>query len=71
MLVYVKDGLGGRSFTPPADKVTIAQEGCRYQPHVAVVMVGQPVEFLDKDDTLHNIHPIPKNNERVEPVADA
>ena len=62
VLVYVKDGLGGRTFTPPSDKVTIAQEGCRYEPHIAVVMVGQPVEFLDKDDTLHNIHPVPKNN---------
>jgi hypothetical protein len=25
-------------------------------------MVGQPLEFLDKDDTLHNIHPMPKDN---------
>ncbi|HEY4899383.1 MAG TPA: hypothetical protein VIH91_01060 [Terriglobales bacterium] len=62
VLVYVKDGLQGRTFAPPSEKVTIAQQGCRYQPHVAVVMVGQPVEFLDKDDTLHNIHPMPKNN---------
>ena len=62
VLVYVKDGLGGHTFAPPADKVTIAQEGCRYQPHVAVAMAGQPVEFFDKDDTLHNIHPTPKNN---------
>ena len=62
VLVYVRDGMDGRKFTPPPEKVTIAQEGCRYQPHVAVVMVGQPVEFLDKDDTLHNIHPMPKNN---------
>jgi plastocyanin len=62
VLVYVKDGLAGHTFSPPADKVTIAQEGCRYVPHIAVVMVGQPVEFLDNDDTLHNIHPMPKNN---------
>ena len=63
VLIFVKDGLGGRTFPPPSDKVTIAQEGCRYQPHIAVVMVGQPLEFLDKDDTLHNIHPIPKHND--------
>ena len=62
VLVYVKDGLGARPFAPPSDKVTVAQEGCRYQPHVAVAMVGQPVEFIDNDDTLHNIHPMPKNN---------
>jgi len=62
VLVYVKDGLGGRSFPAPTDKVTIAQQGCRYVPHVTAVMVGQPVEFLDEDETLHNIHPIPKIN---------
>jgi plastocyanin len=63
VLVYVKDGLGGRNFAPPLEKVTIAQEGCRYKPHVAAAMAGQPVEFLDNDDTLHNIHPMPKNNQ--------
>ena len=62
VLVYVKDGLEGRSFPPPPERVTILQEGCRYVPHVAAAMVGQSVEFVDKDDTLHNIHPMPKNN---------
>ena len=62
VVVYVKDGLDGRSFPAPTGKVTILQEGCRYVPHVAAAMVGQPVEFVDTDDTLHNIHPIPKSN---------
>ena len=63
VLVYVKDGLGGRTFASPAEKVTVAQQGCRYVPHVAAVMVGQPVEFLDNDTTLHNIHLTAKNND--------
>jgi hypothetical protein len=29
---------------------------------MAAVMVGQPVNFVDDDQTLHNIHPMPKNN---------
>jgi plastocyanin len=62
VLVYVKAGLDGRSFPAPAEKVTILQEGCRYVPHVAAATVGQPVEFVDKDNTLHNIHAMPKNN---------
>lgn len=62
VVVYVKDGLGNRSFAPPKAAVTIAQKGCAYQPHVAAVMTGQPVQFLDLDPTLHNIHPTPKNN---------
>ncbi|HVP55900.1 MAG TPA: carboxypeptidase regulatory-like domain-containing protein [Candidatus Eisenbacteria bacterium] len=63
VLVYVKDGLGERSFPAPTAKVTIAQQGCRYVPHVAAVMVGQPLEFLDNDTTLHNIHLTSKHNE--------
>jgi hypothetical protein len=62
VLVYVKDGLGGRSFDPPRQAVAIKQEGCRYVPHVAAVMTGQPVRFEDDDQTLHNIHPMPKQN---------
>ena len=62
VLVYVKDGLAGRSFPAPPERVTILQEVCRYVPHVAAAMMGQSVEFVDQDDTLHNIHPMPKNN---------
>ena len=62
VLVYVKEGLGGKRFPAPKDKVTIAQKGCRFIPHVAAAMVGQPVEFLNGDNTLHNIHPMPKSN---------
>jgi plastocyanin len=62
VLVYVKDGLGNRTFDPPQQSVTIKQEGCRYVPHMAAVMTGQPVRFEDADPTLHNIHPMPKQN---------
>ena len=62
VLVYVKDGLGGKSFAPPQQVVTVKQQGCRYVPHMAAVMVGQPVKFEDNDLTLHNIHAMPKQN---------
>lgn len=62
VLVYVKDGLGGKNFAPPQQVVTIKQEGCRYIPHVAAVMVGQQVKFEDDDQTLHNIHAMPRQN---------
>ncbi len=62
VLVYVKQGLGERTFDPPASVVTIEQRGCRYIPHVAAAMAGQTVEFLDQDPTMHNVHPMPKNN---------
>ena len=62
VLVYVKDGLGNRTFDPPQQSVSIKQEGCRYVPHMVAVMAGQPVRFEDADSTLHNIHPMPKQN---------
>ncbi len=62
VLVYVKDGLGDKTFDPPTQALTVKQEGCRYVPHMAAVMVGQPVKFEDHDQTLHNIHSTSKQN---------
>jgi plastocyanin len=60
--VYVKEGLGSRTFNVPKDAVTIDQKGCRYHPHVLGVMTGQQVKILNSDPTTHNIHPTPKDN---------
>ena len=62
VFVYVKDGLGDRTFAAPTAKVTVDQHGCHYVPHVLGVMTGQTVEILNSDPTTHNIHPSPKNN---------
>ncbi len=62
VFVYVKDGLGDRTFDVPKDAVTIDQEGCKYHPHVLGVMTGQNIEIKNADQTTHNIHPTPKDN---------
>src|SRR5271168_2796229 len=41
VFIYVKDGLGSRTFDVPKDAVTLTQSGCRYKPHVLGVMAGQ------------------------------
>ena len=62
VFVYVKDGLGNRTFDVPKEAVTIDQKGCRYHPHVLGVMTGQNIEIKNDDQTTHNIHPTPQNN---------
>ena len=62
VFVYVKEGLGTRTFDVPKDDVALNQSGCRYHPHVLGVMAGQTIKIVNADPTTHNIHPTPKNN---------
>jgi plastocyanin len=62
VLVYVKEGLGGRKFDPPATKVEFDQEGCQYTPHVLGIQTGQELLVVNSDPTLHNVHSLSKEN---------
>lgn len=62
VFVYVKDGLGDYAFETPTDAVKIDQKGCRYTPHVLGIRVGQPLEIMNSDPTLHNVHAMAKSN---------
>ncbi|HKV81764.1 MAG TPA: carboxypeptidase regulatory-like domain-containing protein [Candidatus Sulfotelmatobacter sp.] len=62
VFVYVKDGLGNRTFDVPKDAIVLDQKGCQYHPHVLGVMTGQTVQIKNDDPTTHNIHPTPKDN---------
>jgi plastocyanin len=62
VFVYVKDGLGNYVFDTPTETAKIDQKECRYHPHVFAMRVGQPLEIVNSDPTLHNIHAMPKTN---------
>jgi plastocyanin len=62
VFVYVKDGLGDYYFDVPTDAVTLDQKGCRYTPHVFGLRVGQPLEIVNSDATMHNVHAVPTVN---------
>jgi plastocyanin len=59
--VYLKSGVQG-DYPPPSDPVVLDQQGCTYHPHVIGIQVGQPLEIVNSDETLHNIHAMPKKN---------
>jgi hypothetical protein len=61
VLVYVKSGLSG-SYPAPAEPVLLDQKGCDYTPHMVAMQAGQKLKIRNSDDTLHNIHPRPKDN---------
>jgi len=61
VFVYVKSGLNGAA-SMPDQPVVIDQLGCLYRPHVAGVMINQPVQILNSDPTLHNVKIASKAN---------
>jgi hypothetical protein len=57
--VYVKAGLEGKTFDVPKEPAVLDQKGCRYDPHVVGVMIGQDLLIRNSDDLLHNVHALP------------
>jgi plastocyanin len=63
VFVYVKDGLGNLAFPVPTEPVVLDQQACRYIPHVFGVQVGQRLEVVNSDPTLHNVHGVASTNQ--------
>ena len=62
VFVYVKEGVAGK-FDAPKEPVAFDQRGCQYSPKVFGIQVGQPLEILNSDDTLHNVHALPTQSQ--------
>ncbi len=62
VFVYVKKGAEAVKVPAPTEPVAFDQRGCHYHPHVFGIMVGQPIQIINSDGTLHNVHALPKNS---------
>ena len=54
VVLRILDIGAGKPFAESAAQ--LAQLGCRYAPHVAVVRAGEKLQIINKDPILHNIH---------------
>ncbi len=62
VFIYVKQGLEGKKFEPPAQAATIDQKGCWFIPRVLGIETGQTLDVTNSDPVTHNIHPRPHLN---------
>jgi uncharacterized protein (DUF2141 family) len=60
VFVYIKSGLGDKTYDVPDAAVELHQTGCHYVPHVFGMMAKQKLQIINDDDTLHNIHAMPQ-----------
>jgi plastocyanin len=54
--VVVLEAKRARTFPPQSDKPVMDQVGLTFGPELLLVRTGQPVEFRNNDDTLHNVN---------------
>ena len=62
VFVYVKDGLGQRTYAVPATPVLLDQAGCQYVPHVIGGSGRADIKVANSDTALHNVHAVPAAN---------
>lgn len=61
--VWVKAGLGDRTFPVPSDPVVVDQRDYEFHPHVLGIRAGQPLRVHSSDAAHHNVNCQPFDND--------
>lgn len=56
VVVWISDIREGKAWEPRHSPAALAQNGCRFVPHVLIVPVGEQFEVWNNDGILHNVH---------------
>jgi hypothetical protein len=62
VVVYVKNAPTNYRYDTPTETAILQQKNCMYEPHIVALMTNQPFEVQNNDPTMHNVHPMPKQN---------
>ena len=64
-VVYLTGVSGGKPLSSLGSKFIFDQRGCCYRPHIVLVPVNTPLEILNDDGILHNVHTFSKKNRPI------
>lgn len=62
VFITLTDGVPDERYKAPKEPVVLDQKGCTYEPQVFGIVKKQDITIRNSDDTLHNIHAVPKSN---------
>ncbi len=60
--VWIARGLEARVFAVPETHVVVDQRDCVFAPRVVGARARQQIDFVNSDDTLHNVHGTPAHS---------
>lgn len=60
-LVLITAGLPRQNWRVPKESVTLRLRGCLYENHVVAVQANQSLLVQNRDNTVHNVHIMPRN----------
>jgi plastocyanin len=63
--VVITVEVDGAELQVPEAPFEMDQTKCRFEPHVVVIPAGATVEFVNSDQTSHNVHTYPKKNDAM------